>query len=259
MKKRLFMFSVMLLSIMQVALAQVTTAALTGKVTLDNTNEEVIGATIQAVHEPSGTRYGAVTNANGRYTIQGMRVGGPYKVTVSYIGYKNREVSGIQLQLGETYNQNFTMSEDANVLGEVVVSGKASKFAAEKTGASTNISNTQMMNLPTIDRSITDIARLSPYANGMSFAGGDGRSSNFTLDGSNLNNNFGLTSSLPGGGNPVFIIIMRTCTATVSTTPIWASAARTAPPLMASPLVALSSRTSCSSSPMLSIARVLTS
>ena len=164
MKKRLFMFSVMLLSIMQVALAQVTTAALTGKVTLDNTNEEVIGATIQAVHEPSGTRYGAVTNANGRYTIQGMRVGGPYKVTVSYIGYKNREVSGIQLQLGETYNQNFTMSEDANVLGEVVVSGKASKFAAEKTGASTNISNTQMMNLPTIDRSITDIARLSPYA-----------------------------------------------------------------------------------------------
>ena len=203
MKKRLFMFSVMLLSIMQVALAQVTTAALTGKVTLDNTNEEVIGATIQAVHEPSGTRYGAVTNANGRYTIQGMRVGGPYKVTVSYIGYKNREVSGIQLQLGETYNQNFTMSEDANVLGEVVVSGKASKFAAEKTGASTNISNTQMMNLPTIDRSITDIARLSPYANGMSFAGGDGRSSNFTLDGSNLNNNFGLTSSLPGGGNPV--------------------------------------------------------
>ena len=203
MKKRLFMFSVMLLSIMQVALAQVTTAALTGKVTLDNTNEEVIGATIQAVHEPSGTRYGAVTNANGRYTIQGMRVGGPYKVTVSYIGYKNREVSGIQLQLGETYNQNFTMSEDANVLGEVVVSGKASKFAAEKTGASTNISNTQMMNLPTIDRSITDIARLSPYANGMSFAGGDGRSSNFTLDGSNLNNNFGLTSALPGGGNPV--------------------------------------------------------
>lgn len=98
-------------------------------------------------------------------------------MTVSYIGYKNREVSGIQLQLGETYNQNFTMSEDANVLGEVVVSGKASKFAAEKTGASTNISNTQMMNLPTIDRSITDIARLSPYANGMSFAGGDGRSS----------------------------------------------------------------------------------
>ena len=102
MKKRLFMFSVMLLSIMQVALAQVTTAALTGKVTLDNTNEEVIGATIQAVHEPSGTRYGAVTNANGRYTIQGMRVGGPYKVTVSYIGYKNRQGRRIKLNFPST-------------------------------------------------------------------------------------------------------------------------------------------------------------
>lgn len=193
----------MLIAIVQAVLAQVTTSALSGKVTLGGSNESVVGATIQAIHEPSGTRYGAVTNVDGRYTIQGMRVGGPYTIKVTYIGYQPKEAKGVTLQLGETHNQNFNMSEDASVLGEVVIKGKASKFAAEKTGASTNISNTQIMNMPTINRSITDIARLSPYSNGMSFAGGDGRSSNFTLDGANLNNNFGLTDKLPGGGSPI--------------------------------------------------------
>ena len=197
------MLSVMLIAIVQAVLAQVTTSALSGKVTLGGSNESVVGATIQAIHEPSGTRYGAVTNVDGRYTIQGMRVGGPYTIKVTYIGYQPKEAKGVTLQLGETHNQNFNMSEDASVLGEVVIRGKASKFAAEKTGASTNISNTQIMNMPTINRSITDIARLSPYSNGMSFAGGDGRSSNFTLDGANLNNNFGLTDKLPGGGSPI--------------------------------------------------------
>lgn len=165
--------------------------------------EPVIGATVQAVHEPSGTRYNTVTNVDGRYAIQGMRVGGPYKVSVSYIGYNKKEFTGITLQLGETYNLNAKMSEDASQLEEVVVSAHASKFAGEKTGASTNISQVQMQTIPTISRSISDLARLSPYANGMSFAGGDGRSTNFTLDGANLNNNFGLTSGLPGGGNPI--------------------------------------------------------
>ena len=165
--------------------------------------EPVIGATVQAVHEPSGTRYTTVTNVDGRYAIQGMRVGGPYKVSISYIGYNKKEFTGITLQLGETYNLNAKMSEDASQLEEVVVSAHASKFAGEKTGASTNISQVQMQTIPTISRSISDLARLSPYANGMSFAGGDGRSTNFTLDGANLNNNFGLTSGLPGGGNPI--------------------------------------------------------
>ena len=165
--------------------------------------EPVIGATVQAVHEPSGTRYTTVTNVDGRYAIQGMRVGGPYKVSVSYIGYNKKEFTGITLQLGETYNLNAKMSEDASQLEEVVVSAHASRFAGEKTGASTNISQVQMQTIPTISRSISDLARLSPYANGMSFAGGDGRSTNFTLDGANLNNNFGLTSGLPGGGNPI--------------------------------------------------------
>ena len=193
----------MLVAVVCTAMAQVTTSALSGKVAMAADGEPVIGATVQAVHEPSGTRYTTVTNVDGRYAIQGMRVGGPYKVSVSYIGYNKKEFTGITLQLGETYNLNAKMSEDASQLEEVVVSAHASKFAGEKTGASTNISQVQMQTIPTISRSISDLARLSPYANGMSFAGGDGRSTNFTLDGANLNNNFGLTSGLPGGGNPI--------------------------------------------------------
>ena len=182
--------------------AQITTSSMSGQVS-DTNGEDVIGATIRATHMPSGTTYNAVTNIDGRWTIQGMRVGGPYKVQVTYIGYAEKTYEGINLQLGETYNLNATMSEDVNELGEVVVIGNGSKFAAEKTGATTNISNEQIMALPTVSRSIEDITRISPYANGMSLSGGDGRSTNFTPDGANLNNNFGLNDGLPGGGNPI--------------------------------------------------------
>ena len=207
MQKRLFLLVVALLTLTLSAVAQITTSSMAGKVTFDDANgEEVIGATVVALHEPSGTRYTAVTNASGLFTIQGMRTGGPYEVTVSYIGYQPRVVKGVVLQLAETYNLAVSISEDATQLAEVVVSGKASKFAAEKTGASTNINNSQIANLPTVSRSITDVTRLSPYGgNGMSFAGSDGRTANFTVDGANFNNNFGLSSNLPGGGNPISI------------------------------------------------------
>ena len=207
MQKRLFLLVVTLLTLTMSAVAQITTSSMAGKVTFDDANgEEVIGATVVALHEPSGTRYTAVTNASGRFTIQGMRTGGPYEVTVSYIGYQPSVVKGVVLQLAETYNLAISISEDATQLAEVVVSGKASKFAAEKTGASTNINNSQIANLPTVSRSITDVTRLSPYGgNGMSFAGADGRTANFTVDGANFNNNFGLSSNLPGGGNPISI------------------------------------------------------
>ena len=187
-------------------MAQITTSALSGKVSIQDTKEEVIGATVVVVHEPSGTRYTAVTNVDGRFSIQGMRTGGPYTVTVSYIGFETRTLKGVMLQLGETTNLPVTISENANELTEVVVSGRASKFAAEKTGASTNINNEMLSNMPTVSRSITDYTRLSPYGgNGMSFAGADGRTANFTVDGANFNNNFGLSPNLPGGGNPISI------------------------------------------------------
>ena len=205
MQKRLFFLVAMLLTLSLTAMAQITTSSMAGKVTLDDENgEEVIGATVVAVHEPSGTRYTAVTNTTGRFSINGMRTGGPYEVTVSYIGFQPKTLKGITLQLAETYNLSVWLSEDANELAEVVISGKASKFAGEKTGASTNITSAQITALPTVSRSITDVTRLSPYGgNGMSFAGADGRTANFTIDGANFNNNFGLSDKLPGGGNPV--------------------------------------------------------
>ena len=205
MQKRLFFLVAVLLTLSLTAMAQITTSSMAGKVTLDDEKgEEVIGATVVAVHEPSGTRYTAVTNTSGRFSINGMRTGGPYEVTVSYIGYQSKTLKGITLQLAETYNLAVWLSEDATQLSEVVISGKASKFAAEKTGAATNINSAQITNLPTVSRSITDVTRLSPYGgNGMSFAGTDGRTANFTIDGATFNNNFGLSDKLPGGGNPV--------------------------------------------------------
>ena len=207
MQKRLFFLVALLLTLSLTAMAQITTSSMAGKVTLDDEKgEEVIGATVVAVHEPSGTRYTAVTNTSGRFSINGMRTGGPYEVTVSYIGYQSKTLKGIILQLAETYNLAVWLSEDATQLSEVVISGKASKFAAEKTGAATNINSEMITNLPTVNRSITDVTRLSPYGgNGMSFAGSDGRNANFTVDGANFNNNFGLSDKLPGGGNPISI------------------------------------------------------
>ena len=202
--KKFYLSTLMMLLATAISLnAQITTSSMTGVITDDN-NEPLIGAVVKAVHTPSGTEYNAVTNLDGRFNIQGMRTGGPYTTTVSYIGYKTKVMTEITLPLGETYNLPVTMQNDANQLEEVVVVGSGSKFSGEKTGATTNISNVQITSLPTVTRSITDVTRLSPYGgNGMSFAGADGRTANFTVDGANFNNNFGLSSNLPGGGNPI--------------------------------------------------------
>ncbi|MBR4739812.1 MAG: carboxypeptidase regulatory-like domain-containing protein, partial [Bacteroidales bacterium] len=190
-----------------VAFAQVTTSSLAGSV-VDQNGEPVIGAAVLALHEPSGTVYGAVTNADGRYTIQGMRTGGPYKVDFSCLGYQEASYTGITLQLAETFTLNAKIAESTEFLeATVVIADAASKFnSQERTGAVTNINNSQITAIPTVNRNITDVTRLSPYGgNGMSFAGSDGRLANFTVDGADFNNNFGLSSNLPGGGNPVSI------------------------------------------------------
>ncbi len=204
MQKRLLFLFMLLVSFTTAMMAQITTSGMSGKVTADG--EDVIGATIEVVHVPSGTKYQAVTNEKGLYAINGMRPGGPYRVKVSYIGYQSKSYDNVSLQLGQTYNLNVLLSEDAQQLGEVVVNAKATKFTTEKTGASTNIDNQMLQNMPSVSRSITDYTRLSPYGgNGMSFAGADGRTANFTVDGADFNNNFGLSSALPGGGSPISI------------------------------------------------------
>ena len=197
-------FAAMLLAV--VASAQVTTSALGGRVT-DVNGEAVPGVAVVATHTPSGTVYGAVTNEEGRYTINGMRTGGPYTVEISLLGYHSLTYTDVTLQLAETFALNGSLKEDSEMLSEaMVIAAPASKFAAEKTGAATNISNSQIVSLPTVSRSITEFTRLSPYGgNGMTFAGADGRTANFTVDGANFNNNFGLNDGLPGGGNPISI------------------------------------------------------
>ena len=184
--------------------AQVTTSSMSGRVT--DADGAVIGATVIATHTPSGTTYGTVTNLEGRFFLNGMRVGGPYTVKVTFIGYGAFTQNNITLSLGENYVMNVVLSEETLSLDEVMVTATRTKFSNEKTGAVTNITNDQIANLPTVNRSISDITRLSPYGgNGMSFAGSDGRTANFTVDGANFNNNFGLSDALPGGGNPISI------------------------------------------------------
>lgn len=204
MKKSIqFLLMTVMLLLSTVTMSQITSSSMNGRVTDDLGT--VMGASVVATHTPSGTKYGTTTNDEGRYNLPGMRVGGPYSVKVSYLGYGENVTYNIMINLGASFVHNVVLTEDNVSLDEIVISAKGTKFSADKTGATTNISNQDMAIMPTVTRSITDMARLSPYANGMSIAGGDGRSTNFTVDGANFNNNFGLSSSLPGGGSPISI------------------------------------------------------
>ena len=182
------------------AQAQVTSSAITGRVA-DDKNEGLPGATVVATHLPSGSQYGTVTNESGRYTIPSVRVGGPYKVTVSYVGYAEQVQDNIFANLGTAANVSFTLRDEGTQLQEVTVtSNRSDVFSSERTGAATTINSEQLKALPTISRSINDFTRLTPQASGNSFGGRDDRYNNITIDGANFNNNFGVSSSnLPGG------------------------------------------------------------
>jgi hypothetical protein len=178
-----------------------TTSSLSGNIT-DPNGDPLPGASIVAVHVPSGTQYGTIADAAGNYRIQNMRVGGPYTVTVSFLGYQPQSYTEITLRLGETYVQNGTLSQSTTTLGEVVVTSglRNSILSSERSGTQTNVSNREIMSLPTINRSITDFAKLTPQSQGNSFGGRDARFNTITVDGAAFNNNFGLSSNpLPGG------------------------------------------------------------
>ena len=206
MQKRLFLLVVTLLTLSLSAVAQVTTSGINGIVTANN--EEVIGATITAKHVPSGAIYRAVTNVNGRYTITGMRSGGPYEVEVSYIGYQTKKFTEIQLALGQNTVIDVTLSEGSEMLQEVeIVAAARNTMRSDRSGAVTNLNGAQMAAIPTVGRSMTDIMKMTPQsssASGMAIGGGNYRQSSVTVDGASFNNAFGLGSSpLPGGGTPI--------------------------------------------------------
>lgn len=162
--KSLFAIAMLVFTIGTAFSQGVTTSGLNGRVS-DSSGETLPGANVVATHMPSGSRYGAVTNLEGRYSIPGMRVGGPYTVEVSFIGYETAGYENVFLSLGQTLSINIELKDDASDLQEVVVTAvRGQIFDGNRTGASTSINSETINNLPTISRSIQDYARLSPLA-----------------------------------------------------------------------------------------------
>lgn len=202
-KLKLLLLTLFMLLNVGVALSQVTTSGITGVID-DEENSTLPGATVLAIHEPSGTQYGVATNVFGQYTIQGMRPGGPYTVTVNFVGKQPQVFNDIYLSLGEVYKINATLVDDSKELQEVVVVSK-NKFDSNKTGAGSRTTAEDIQNTPSISHSISDAIRLNPQlsvgSNGaMSFAGTNNRYNSFQIDGAVNNDVFGLTSNGSNGG-----------------------------------------------------------
>lgn len=191
--------AIVLLPGMMLQAQGVTSSSMTGRIT-DLTNKEgLIGANIIATHLPSGSVYGNATDVDGRFRIPGMRVGGPYRVVVSYTGYEEQVLENVYLSLGTAANLDFSLSESAVELSGVeVVANRNDLFSGSRTGAGTNINSETLRSFPTLSRSVNDFTRLTPQASGTSFGGQDNRLNNITIDGSLFNNSFGLAGQ-PGG------------------------------------------------------------
>lgn len=200
--QKLFIIVILLIFVVELN-AQVTTASIKGKVT-DVNREPVIGANILAIHESSGTQYGAITNAEGRYTIQGMRSGGPYRVIVSFISMNSNETKGIILQLGEAFRHDVKLMESTELLDEIVIIGKAG-IDATKTGAAMNITSAEINRMPSIAHGIADAIRMNPQVRvasdgAMHFLGMNNRYNSFQIDGVMNNDVYGLSANGSNGG-----------------------------------------------------------
>ena len=180
--------------------AQVTSSSIKG-IVLDESNQPFSGANIVAIHTPSGTKSGAITNFEGRYSLLNMRVGGPYTVTITYLGYDSQIFNNVYLDLGITYNLNIVLSEDSQQLDAVVITGSTGKstFGSDRTGQETNVGRRELTRLPSISRSAKDFTRLEPSASDGSFGGRNDQFNNYSLDGAIFSNPFGLDAATPGG------------------------------------------------------------
>ncbi len=206
-KRILFVFLVGLMASFSLN-AQVTTSALGGTVKSAG-DEPLVGATIVATHLPTGTKYSTVTRTGGAYNIQNMRVGGPYTIEISFIGYRVEKAEEVYLQLAEAFLLNPVMNKTETALENVVVTTATRRntiLNANRTGATTNVGRREINTLPTISRSINELSRLTPQAQGGGgVAGGNYRQNNITVDGSDFNNSFGIGGNLPANGSPISI------------------------------------------------------
>lgn len=183
-----------------------TTAAMSGTIT-DSKGQPLPGATVVAMHTPTNTTYGNSTNADGRFNIQNMRVGGPYTVKVSFVGYQDFTRTGVNLTLAENFRLDAKLGDASTQLTEVTVTGRQNPVInADRTGAATTIQRQVIEQLPTINRSFADYTRLTPQANGQGgFGSRDNRFNNITIDGALFNNAFGLAGTIGGqtGAQPI--------------------------------------------------------
>lgn len=202
---------VLLLALMLCAppslLAQgITTAGINGKVSASN-GDPLPGVNVVALHVPSGSVYGVSTRVDGRYTLPNLRVGGPYTVSATMVGYQKQSRTDIYLRLGENLDLNFVLREEAVQAGEVVVVGqRADVFNASHIGASTNVGREQIDRLPTLSRNFQDYYKVSPYITGDkgNALGRNSRYNNIQIDGTNFNDLFGLGSTgAPAGQSNV--------------------------------------------------------
>jgi hypothetical protein len=198
MKKVTFSFLFMLFGVL--AFGQVTTSNIKGLI-LDQASEPLPGANVVAIHTPTGTKYGAASNIDGRFNLLNLRVGGPYAITISYVGYKEQSFNDVFLTLGKTQNLDVALIEDAAELEAVVIQGTGGTgtFGSDRTGAETSVGRRELTRLPSITRSQSDFTRLEPTASGGSFGGRNDQFNNFSLDGAIFNNPYGLDAATPGG------------------------------------------------------------
>jgi hypothetical protein len=184
--------------------AQVTTSSLSG-VVKDSDSKPLSGASISALYNPSNIRYATSSNTGGRFTISNMRSGGPYTITVTYVGHTAQTFEDVYLQLADVTVLDPKLVKNTTELTGVVVSGTAKNaiINANRTGATTNIGRAEIQRLPTVVRSLNDITRLTPQSNGSSVGGGNYRQNNVTVDGADFNNNFGIGTNLPANGSPI--------------------------------------------------------
>lgn len=209
--RRITACALLLLAAAAPAWAQgVTTSAINGTVT-DTAGDPLPGVNVLAVHEPSGTQYGVATRVDGRYNLRNLRVGGPYTLRFSFIGFQGAEQTDVNLALSEDREINVVLREEALGLDEVVVSAEQGAIlSAENKGAGTNVSQEEIERIPTISRSLTDFTRLTPQfapsgsgtEQGSSVAGTSSRFNNIQIDGAAINDGFGLErSGTPGGSS----------------------------------------------------------